>query len=107
MTKHAVTTEVRRGSFTKDGTSFDVYASSADAPEAMQVNPAGERSTLVLVVSGLNSGDLKAAWGLPWRDYPDSWREDFEELAYRAYVTRRAAPRPSARAVGRVRVCEG
>lgn len=103
----APTTEVKRGSFVQDGSAFDVCASSEHAPEAMRVYPAGDRSALVLVVSGLNSGDMKANWGQPWRDYPDQWRDDFEERAYRAYVSRDAKPRASVRAVGTVRICEG
>jgi hypothetical protein len=101
------TTEVKRGSFTKSGRTFDVCASSEHAPEAMRVYPVDDRGEPVLVVTGLNSGDLKAAWGLPWRDYPDEWREDFEERAYRAYVNRKASPRPAGRAIGVVRICEG
>lgn len=107
MTDIAATAEVRRGSFAKDGNTFEVYASSADAPEAMRVYPAGDRSTLVMVVSGLNSRDLKAAWGLPWRNFAEDWRDDFEERAYRAYVSRTDPPRPTARATASVRVCEG
>lgn len=101
------TTEVQRGSFTKSGATFDVFASSDHAPEAMRVYPASDRSSIVLVVTGLNSGDLKAGWGVPWRDFPDEWREDFEERAYRAYVNRADAPRRLERAVGVVRTCEG
>ncbi|MEU6247623.1 hypothetical protein [Glycomyces sp. NPDC047010] len=87
-------TEVQRGTFDKDGSRFDVCASSALAPEAMRVYQAGDRSVIALVVSGLNSGDLKASWGAGWGDYPLEWRDDFEERAYRAYVSR-------------VRVCNG
>lgn len=101
------TTEVRRGSFRKDGRWFEVYASSAHAPESMRVYPYGDRSTLALVVSGLNSGDLKPSWGQPWGGYSADWRDDFEERAYRAYVSRGNEPRPVARSVGVVRVCEG
>jgi hypothetical protein len=101
------TAEVQRGSFTKNGATFDVYASSEHAPEAMRVYLAEDRTSIVLVVTGLNSGDLKAGWGLPWRDYPEEWREDFEERAYRAYVNREAVPRRKVSAVGVVRVCSG
>jgi len=84
----ADTTEVQRGSFEKDGTRFDVCASSALAPEAMRVYQAGDRSVIALVVSGLNSGEMKASWGSGWGAYPEEWRDDFEERAYRAYVSR-------------------
>lgn len=103
----APTTEVRRGSFIQDGTTFDVCASSAHAPESMRVYLAGDRTALVLVVSGLNSGDLKPSWGQPWGSYQDQWREDFEERAYRAYVSRDTGLRPTVRATAVVRVCEG
>jgi hypothetical protein len=99
--------EVRRGSFAKDGLWFDVCASSAVAPEAMRVYQSGDRSTIALVVSGLNSGDLKASWGAGWDAYPREWRDDFEELAYRAYVSRDARPRPTPRSNRVVRVCNG
>lgn len=99
--------EVRRGSFVKDGLWFDVFASSAVAPEAMYVFQSGDRSTIALVVSGLNSGDLKASWGAGWDAYSPEWREDFEEQAYRAYVTRDTRPRPTPRTNQALRVCNG
>lgn len=101
------TAEVQRGSFTKDGRTFDVYASSAHAPDTMRVYPADAHGSIVLIVSGLNSRNMKASWGLPWRDFAEAWRDDFEERAYRAYVSRSDAPRPTARATAMVRVCEG
>lgn len=107
MTNNAATTEVRRGSFTKDGIEYEVYASSADAPESMRAYRGGDRSALVLVVSGLNSGDLKPSWGLPWAGFAEEWRNAFEESAYRAYVSRGAVPRSAARATGVARVCNG
>jgi hypothetical protein len=107
MTDDAATAEVRRGSFRRDGAEYDVFASSANAPESMRVYAAGDRNALVLVVAGLNSGDLKPSWAMPWREYGDKWRETFEELAYRAYVSRNGTPRPSVRGRGIVRVCNG
>jgi hypothetical protein len=107
MTNNAATTEVRRGSFTKDGIEYEVYASSANAPESMRVYRADDRNSLVLVVSGLNSGDLKPSWGPPWAEFASEWRDEFEENAYRAYVSRVAIARSSSRVTGVARVCNG
>lgn len=107
MTESAASAEVRRGSFVKDGSLFEVCASSANAPEAMRVYPEGDRSRIALVVSGLNSGDLKASWGAGWADYPQEWREDFEDSAYRTYVSRETAPILTTKETGTVRVCNG
>lgn len=101
------TAEVQRGSFAKDGRTFDVYASSAHAPDTMRVYPADAHGSIVLIVSGLNSRSMKASWGLPWRGFAEEWRDDFEERAYRAYVSRANVQRPTVRATATVRVCEG
>jgi hypothetical protein len=101
------TAEVQRGSFIKDERMFNIYASSAHAPDTMRVYPADAYGSIVLIMSGLNSRNMKASWGLPWRGFAEEWRDDFEERAYRAYVSRAVAPRPTARATATVRVCEG
>lgn len=107
MNESTSTAEVRRGSFDFNGAEFEVFASSADAPESMRVYPVGRHDSLVLVVSGLNSGDLKASWGMPWSEHPQEWRDSFEERSYRTYINRGADTGPTVRATAKVRVCNG
>lgn len=108
MNESTATAEVRRGDFDFYGEAFEVFASSADAPESMRVYPTGgAHDALVLVVSGLNSGDLKASWGKPWSERSEEWRDSFEERAYRAYLRPESNSGTAAPAIGRVRVCNG
>jgi hypothetical protein len=54
--------ELVRGAFSDDYRTYRVRASCADAPDSFQVLT-GNGEDIVLIVSGLNSGDLKATWG--------------------------------------------
>lgn len=73
-----------RGTFHDDFQTYHVVASSADAPDSFKA-VTGERDDIVLVISGLNSGDLKATWGPPWRGYRADWKLWFEEEAFRLF----------------------
>ncbi|KPC77325.1 hypothetical protein ADL26_02755, partial [Thermoactinomyces vulgaris] len=72
---------VERGSFSDDYRTYRVHASSADAPDSFQVLT-GEADDIVLIVSGLNSGDLKATWGPFWRSFKPTWKIWIEESAF-------------------------
>ncbi|HEU5128986.1 MAG TPA: hypothetical protein VFU12_13430 [Glycomyces sp.] len=86
--------ELERGSFT-DGTHvYTVHASGPHAPDSFQVHT-GEAHDIVLVVSGLNSGDLKATWGPGWRSAPAPWREWAEAQAFMVFYN------------GEIRHCDG
>ncbi|HEU5129279.1 MAG TPA: hypothetical protein VFU12_14935 [Glycomyces sp.] len=58
-------------------------------------------SEIVLVVSGLNSGALKATWGPGWITASEEWRQWCEAEAFMVFYNGTKA------AVGRVRVCNG
>jgi hypothetical protein len=75
-----------RGSFHDDLRQYQVRVSSADAPDSFQVIT-GEHGDIVLVVSGLNSGDLKATWGPFWRSHKPNWKVWVEESAFRVFYS--------------------
>ncbi|THV41209.1 hypothetical protein [Glycomyces buryatensis] len=75
---------LERGSFRDEFRIYRVRASSADKPDSFQVYT-GEREDIVLIVSGLNSGELKATWGPLWRSFKPHWKTWFEESAFRAF----------------------
>ncbi|MFG3343316.1 hypothetical protein [Glycomyces sp. NPDC048151] len=81
--------ELDRGSFSDDYRTYRVRASCADAPDSFQVlTGAGE--DIVLIVSGLNSGDLKATWGPFWRSFKPNWKIWVEESAFRVFYRGRS-----------------
>jgi hypothetical protein len=90
---------LERGAFHDEVRTYRVRASSADAPDSFQVYT-GEREDVVLVVSGINSGDLKATWGPFWRSFKPNWRAWVEDSAFRVFYSRNrtgATTRDSAR----------
>nr|BFF22441.1 hypothetical protein GCM10025732_04060 [Glycomyces mayteni] len=91
--------ELVRGSFRDDYRSYTVRASSADAPDSFQVI-AGAREDVVLVISGLNSGDLKASWGQYWARLKPQDKIWLEEQAFRVFYRGRHI-------VGGARFCDG
>jgi hypothetical protein len=92
-----------RGRFHDDYRSYKVRASSADAPDSFQV-VTGESEDIVLIVSGLNSGDLKATWGPFWRSFKPNWKVWVEDSAFRVFYSGRTAL-PSAPPT--VKFCDG
>jgi hypothetical protein len=99
----AETESLERGSFHDDYRSYRVRASSADAPDSFQVLT-GEHEDIVLIVSGLNSGDLKATWGPFWRSFKPNWKVWVEESAFRVFHSGHVAV-PSAPPM--VKFCDG
>ncbi|MCD0442138.1 hypothetical protein LO763_00670 [Glycomyces sp. A-F 0318] len=94
---------LERGTFHDEVRTYKVRASSADAPDSFQVYT-GDREDIVLIISGINSGDLKATWGPFWRGFKPQWRAWLEDSAFRVFYSRNR-PRPTAR--DRERFCEG
>jgi len=92
-----------RGSFHDDYRSYKVRASSADAPDSFQV-VTGANEDIVLIVSGLNSGNLKATWGPFWRSFKPNWKIWVEDSAFRVFYSGRTAL-PSAPPM--VKFCDG
>jgi hypothetical protein len=94
---------LERGSFSDDYRTYRVRVSSADAPDSFQVLT-GESDDIVLIVSGLNSGELKATWGPFWRALKPNWKVWVEESAFRVFYSQR---RPIASAPVSWVFCEG
>ncbi|WP_100446291.1 hypothetical protein [Glycomyces xiaoerkulensis] len=76
--------DLERGSFTDGVRSYTVRVSGDDAPDSFQVHT-GPARDIVLVVSGLNSGELHATWGPSWRGASDAWREWVEAKAFMTF----------------------
>jgi hypothetical protein len=92
-----------RGTFRDQYRTYTVRASSVDAPDSFQVITGPQREDVVLVVSGLNSGDLKATWGRFWSGLKPHAKVWVEEQAFRVFYHHRiAAAGPEA-----VRFCDG
>jgi hypothetical protein len=89
---------LERGEFSDSLRSYKVRVSGTDAPDSFQVYT-GQREDIVLIVSGLNSGDLKATWGPDWRGAEEEWKVWVEECAFSVLigvhqVGQRAGDRP-------------
>jgi hypothetical protein len=94
---------LERGQFQDDFRTYKVRASSAYAPDSFQVY-VGQRDNIVLIVSGLNSGDLKATWGPFWRAFKPDWKVWVEDSAFRVFYSGRVAV---ASAPPTIRFCDG
>jgi hypothetical protein len=94
---------LEQGAFHDDFRTYKVRASSVDAPDSFQVYT-GPSEDIVLIVSGLNSGDLKATWGPFWRASKPQWKAWLEDSAFRAFYSGR---RVVTSAPTSVRFCDG
>lgn len=72
---------LERGEFRDSLRAYKVRVSSNQAPDSFQVYT-GSREDIVLIVSGLNSGELKATWGPGWRGDEEEWKVWVEECAF-------------------------
>lgn len=94
---------LERGAFHDDFRTYHVRASSVDAPDSFQVY-SGPREDIVLIVSGLNSGDVKTTWGPFWRGAKPQWKTWCEDSAFRVF---RSGRRTVGSAPTSVRFCDG
>lgn len=96
---------LERGQFSDGRRVFVVRASSSDAPDSFVVHTKGNQSDVILLVSGLNSGDLHATWSEEWRSATPEWREWARNNAFKAFHTtsRTVEPAPP----GKIRFCRG
>ena len=74
-----------RGRFTDGSREYSVCASSAVVPDSFQVFAGGNRADIVLIVSGLTTGDLHATWGDEWRSMSGEWREWARNCAFHVF----------------------
>ncbi|MDA1388245.1 MULTISPECIES: hypothetical protein [Glycomyces] len=93
-----------RGQFSDGRRIFVVRASSAEAPDSFQVHAKANQSDVILVVSGLNSGNLHATWNEEWRSTSPEWREWARNKAFKAFRTNRSADTAQR---GKIRFCRG
>jgi hypothetical protein len=97
------TGSLERGRFRDNYRTYNVRASSVDAPDSFQVcTGAGE--DIVLIVSGLNSGELKATWGPFWRSFEPDWKLWVEDSAFRVFYSGRVEV---ASAPPTIKFCDG
>ena len=92
---------LERGRFGDGDSVFTVRASSDHAPDSFQVYANANPADIVLVVSGLNGGNLRATWGDDWRPFSEEWKGWFKHQAFLAFYNGLAP------AAGRVRFCNG
>jgi hypothetical protein len=64
---------------------------------------------IVLIVSGLNSGNLHATWGHGWRTFAPDWKVWVRDSAFKVFyngrnITHRPGPDDAS---GTVRFCNG
>lgn len=101
---------LERGQFGEGGHVFVVCASSLDAPDSFQVYTKGNRADVVLIVSGLSSGNLHATWSSEWRGFTPEWREWLRAGAFHVFYNG-DTPMPIESAAdpraGKVRHCNG
>ncbi|GAB4006612.1 hypothetical protein GCM10029992_57920 [Glycomyces albus] len=90
-----------RGQFSDGVRRFTVRASGPDAPDSFQVYVDGNRAEVVLVVSGINTGELRATWGPHWRTASEPWRDWFEASSFMVFYNGKG---PAAESV---RLCNG
>jgi hypothetical protein len=93
-----------RGSFRDEFRSYTVRASSLDAPDSFQVITGERGDDVVLIVSGLNSGNLKATWGRFWSGLKPQSKIWVEEQAFRVFYS---GHRIMAAAPVSARFCDG
>jgi hypothetical protein len=95
---------LERGQFNDGKRVFTVCASSADAPDSFQVYAKGNRADVILIVSGLTTGNLHATWSDEWRGLSDDWREWVRANAFQVFYN--GGSTGPARSRG-VRFCDG
>lgn len=77
-----------RGTFSDEYRTYTVRAAGPVEPDSFQVLTGPGNADVVLVVSGLNSGDLKATWGRFWNGLKPHAKIWVEEQAFRIFYRR-------------------
>lgn len=102
-----------RGKFSDGHTKFAVRASSSASPDSFQVSANDNWADLVLIVSGLNTGNLHATWGNGWRTFAPDWKVWVEDAAFKVFYNGHTIDNRDNRGYGRdgdpgtVRFCNG
>lgn len=97
---------LERGQFDDGQRCFIVCASSAEAPDSFQVYAKGNRADVILIVSGLNTGNEHATWNDEWRSSSPEWREWAWNCAFRVFHNPNARQATTPRS-GEIRFCRG
>lgn len=106
---------LERGRFGDGSRAFTVCASSLSAPDSFQVYASENRADLVLIVSGLSTGDLHSTWGDEWRTRSAQWRSWARDCAFHVFHNGSLLVEPGANArrrgdrpgPGTIRHCDG
>ena len=107
-TRQSPADPLERGRFSDGHTDFTVCASSAAAPDSFQVFANRNRADIVLIVSGLNSGNLHATWGQGWRTFTPEWKVWVEDAAFTVFYNgHQIGNRPNEGGLGTVKSCDG
>lgn len=96
-----------RGRFTDGSREFAVCATTAVETDSFQVYPSENRADLVLIVSGLRTGDLHATWGEEWRNRSPEWRDWLRTCAFHVFHNGTLMPEPQPARPARDRFCNG
>ncbi|GAA2270524.1 hypothetical protein GCM10009853_025270 [Glycomyces scopariae] len=99
-------TALERGRFSDGRRSYTVRASGKDSPDSFQVFRTDNAADIVLIVSGLTSGNLHATWGEEWRGAPESAREWLRAWAFHVFYNGDGVTSTSAATRGE-RFCDG
>ncbi|MFG3340054.1 hypothetical protein [Glycomyces sp. NPDC048151] len=67
----------------------------------------GSESDPILIVSGLNSGNLHATWNEEWRSASPEWREWARNNAFKAFHSVQTSNSPQPATPGKIRFCRG
>jgi hypothetical protein len=105
--RQSISDPLVRGQFSDGRRIFVVRASSAEAPNSFQVHAKANESDVILVVSGLNSGNLHATWNEEWRTTSPEWREWARNNAFKAFHTVRITDAAETANPGKFRFCRG
>lgn len=103
-TRQPSTDSLDRGHFSDGPRFFTVRASGPVAPDSFQVFANGHHGDIVLIVSGLNTGSLRATWGDDWRTASAAWKVWVKDQAFLAFYNGNDANHATS---GQVRFCNG
>lgn len=95
QTRRSSAASIERGGFTDGRNTFTVRTSPLPAPDSFQVSANNNAADLVLIVSGLSTGDRHATWGPEWRPFAPEWKAWVEDTAFTVFRN------------GSVRTCNG
>lgn len=89
------TSPLLRGRFSDGRSDFAVYASTVENPDAFHVALSENLADIVLIVSGIVTGQLHATWGQDWRAFAPEWKVWVKDAAFQVFYTGHIAHSPN------------